>query len=163
MTEQDGGQIPSSTTVTDTTNNHNQLPIHPLSLPSPLTPPAAGVALNLPMTDLKSTSSELTTTGLSNQSMRTSSFAMSDFSDNNDDAKPCSSPFSSTPPQQQLQHLESTRIRKAYSRPSAPRKKWRTTDNPSENTENLDYFDEKDFRNTDRYIPIPPYNIQEGC
>jgi hypothetical protein len=78
--------------------------------------------------------------GLSSQSMRTSSFAMSDVTD------PC-------PPKLSQQNHESIRIRKAYSRPSSPtRKILRTTDTSVPETENVDYFDEKDFRNTDRYV-----------
>src|SRR5436190_11177093 len=96
--------------------------------------------LTLPISDRAP--SEL---GLSVQSMRTSSFAMSDITD------PC-------PPklvhQFSQQNLESIRIRKAYSRPpSTTRKTWRTTDTSIPETENVDYFDERDFRNTDRYVP----------
>lgn len=94
------------------------------------------------MTDQSTTTtSDLT---FSNQSMRTSSFAMSDFSD-----LPSSKPEEGKQEQEEnQQNLESIRIRKAYSRP-LPRSKWRTSDNCS-GTENVDYFDETDFRNTDR-------------
>src|SRR5262245_12225270 len=64
--------------------------------------------------------------GLSTQSMRTSSFAMSDITD------PC-------PPKLPQQLIESLRIRKAYSRPASTWKTWRTTDNSIPETENVDY------------------------
>lgn len=51
------------------------------------------------------------------------------------------------------QQPESIRIRKAYSRPQSIRKTLRTTDNSIPGAENVDYFDETDFRNTDRYVP----------
>jgi hypothetical protein len=62
--------------------------------------------------------------------------------------------------QPSAQHLESLRLRKAYSatqdevklveEPGVFKKKWRN--GSSEGTpENLDYLDEQDFRNTDRY------------
>ena len=93
--------------------------------------------LALPISDR--TLSEL---ALSTQSMRTSSFAMSDITD------PC-------PPKLSEQNLESIRIRKAYSRPpSTSRITLRTMDTSIHKGENVDCFDEKDFRNTDRYIPI---------
>ena len=48
-----------------------------------------------------------------------------------------------------VSHSDSLRIRKAYTRPSL-RLKMSTLDIVIHKTENLDYFDEKDFRNTDR-------------
>jgi hypothetical protein len=86
--------------------------------------------------------------------MRTSSFAMSDGSE-----------FRPLREQPSAQHLESLRLRKAYSATQGDvvlveeagvmKKKWRN--GSSEGTpENLDYLDEKDFRNTDRYLhPFP--------
>ena len=119
-----------STTFTELGNNYPSPPIHP------------PILLNLPLSD--QTHSE---PALSNQSMRTSSFAMSDFSDTKSSPQPQK--------EQNDQHLESTRIRKAYSRPVLPRNKWRTAENSPE-TESVDYFDEMDFRNTDRYLT--PFN-----
>ena len=71
--------------------------------------------------------------GDSVRSMRTSSFAMSDVSDT-----------------KSLSHSESLRIRKAYAKP-IPWVKLSTLDNAVPETETVDYFDEKDFRDTDRY------------
>ena len=54
--------------------------------------------------------------------------------------------------QQSQQSLESTWIRKSYSQPfSAQKASWRTMDASIPDAEIVDYFDEKDFRNTDRY------------
>src|SRR5271168_3611381 len=90
--------------------------------------------LSLPMT-LSSMQTPSEKTGLSTQSMRTSSFAMSDESK----------------PHSHSQNLESLTIRKAYSRPPTIRSKYRSSDIVQE-TEKADYFDEKDFGNTDRYF-----------
>jgi hypothetical protein len=49
------------------------------------------------------------------------------------------------------QNLESSTIRKAYSRPPTIRSKYRSSD-IVQDTEKADYFDEKDFGNTDRYF-----------
>lgn len=102
----------------------------------PLHPQPTHDNLNIPISDRSP--SEL---GMSTRSMRTSSFAMSDITD----------PY---PQKLSQQSLESMRIRKAYSRPTPAWKTWRTTDTSIPKTENVDYFDEMDFRNTDRYIPV---------
>jgi hypothetical protein len=91
---------------------------------------APDIRLQLPMAE----SAPSEKTGVSAQSMRTSSFAMSD-----DDSERAAHHDT---------QLESSRIRKTYSRPS--RSKWRIDDEVIPETETLDYFDEKDFRNTDR-------------
>jgi len=58
--------------------------------------------------------------------------------------------------QQSTRRMESLRLRKAYSQQKgtreAPIKKWRngSEETTIPETENLDYLDEKDFRNTDR-------------
>jgi hypothetical protein len=65
------------------------------------------------------------------QSMRTSSFAMSDISES------------------KLPQLESLRIRRAYTRPSQSRKS--NIDSIAE-SETADYPDEIDFQKTDRYV-----------
>lgn len=91
--------------------------------------------LSLPMTfpDMDAPSEKA---GLSTQSMRTSSFAMSD------ESKPLST---------QNGNLESSQIRKAYSRPSSTRSKRNSKNNVAvQETDSADYYDEKDFGNTDR-------------
>jgi hypothetical protein len=119
------------------TDNENETPTLHLHLQDHQTPDT----LTLPMSEQTLSESAL--------SMRTSSFALSDISDPNQQEK--------VPPEQQnQQHLESLRIRKAYSQP--PRSTWRTPDHPFSETENVDYFDEKDFRNTDRYLSLSIIN-----
>src|SRR5271170_1493155 len=86
--------------------------------------------LSLPMT-LSSMQTPSEKTGPSTQSMRTSSFAMSD------DSKP---PYSHS---QSQNNIESSQIRKAYSRPPTIRTKYHNNDVLLE-TETDDYFDEKD-------------------
>jgi hypothetical protein len=91
------------------------------------------------------------------RSMRTSSFAMSDMSEFAAVGAEADGGLGkqSTPLRKQHsgQHMESLRLRKAYSQGRKP-VKWRngsSADSSIPETENLDYLDEKDFRNTDRY------------
>lgn len=74
----------------------------------------------------------LSRSGDTAQSIGSSSFAMSDVSDG-----------------KSVSYSDSLRIRKAYARPSL-RLKTSTLDITNHKTENLDFIDEKDFRNTDR-------------
>jgi hypothetical protein len=92
----------------------------------PPMPRYSALSLSLPNSNRESS------VGLSSQSMRTSSFAMSDISE-------------SKLPQQ----LESLRIRRAYTRPSRSRKS--NIESIAE-TNDVDYHDESDFQNTDRLL-----------
>src|SRR5277367_6449838 len=129
MTEMDClHELSTSTGHQDQSSPSSQQQHHPIDPSSNL--------LSLPMT-LSSMQTPSEETGLSTQSMRTSSFAMSDESK----------------PQSQSQNIESSQIRKAYSRPPTIQSKYRNSDVIQE-TETTDYFDEKDFGNTDRYVSL---------
>jgi hypothetical protein len=95
----------------------------------PQIPPSGAISLNLSPLDRASS-----VIGTSTQSMRTSSFAMSDD-------------MSETKVSHQP---DSLRIRKAYSRP--PRSRISTVETSIPETDTTDYYDEKDFQNTDRYV-----------
>ena len=75
------------------------------------------------------------------QSLRTSGFAMSDnSSENRQSNSSANSP----------ENPDSVQIRKAYKKPSN-RINSCTTENSVSKTENVDYFNEKDFRKADRF------------
>jgi hypothetical protein len=95
----------------------------------PQIPPSEAISLNLSPLDRSSS-----VIGTSTQSMRTSSFAMSD------DMSETKVPH----------HPDSLRIRKAYSQP--PRSRISTVETSVPETDTTDYYDEKDFQNTDRYV-----------
>lgn len=97
----------------------------------PQIPPSGAISLNLSPLDRASS-----VMGTSTQSMRTSSFAMSDDMSENRENRVS-------------QHPDSLRIRKAYSRPS--RSRISTVENSVPEKDTTDYYDEKDFQNTDRY------------
>ncbi len=97
----------------------------------PQIPPYTAMSLNLPASN--GTSS---VTGISNQSMRTSSFAMSDA----DDISEKLSPF------------DSLRIRRTYSRPRRPRNNVPEDEFSEKQSFNNDSED-NEFLNTDRFIP----------
>jgi hypothetical protein len=98
----------------------------------PLPPDPPSMVDNLPMSDFH-TPSELSESSTP-QSIRSSSFAPSE---DESDLK------------SQTQLHESSQIRKAYSKPS--RDSLRADKGPILETNNVEYFNEKDFRNTDRY------------
>jgi hypothetical protein len=100
----------------------------------PQIPPSGAISLNLSPLDRGSS-----VMGTSTQSMRTSSFAMSDDMSENRENRAS-------------QHPDSLRIRKAYSRPS--RSRISTVENSVPEKDTTDYYDEKDFQNTDRYVFI---------
>src|ERR1700737_1204648 len=93
----------------------------------PSMPRHSALSLSLPPTNR-----DPSLTGLSSQSMRTSSFAMSDMSES------------------KLPQLESLRIRSTYTPSSQSRKSTPASIPESETT---DYHDEADFQNTDRLGP----------
>ena len=95
----------------------------------PQIPPSGAISLNLSPLDRASS-----VIGTSTQSMRTSSFAMSD------DMSETKVPH----------QPDSLRIRKAYSRP--PRSRISTVETSIPESDTTDYYDEKDFQNTDRYV-----------
>jgi hypothetical protein len=113
----------SSTTLDDAITNS----IHPEFASNSLTPSTLNRASSL--------------TAMSTQSMRTSSFAMSDVSETKSSS----------------QQPDSVRIRNAYSRPL--RSRTSALKNPISEPEDVDYHDEKDFRNTDRYKLIQEYSV----
>lgn len=129
-------QIKWSSARTDTMHRR-PLALHP---EKPLPPDPPSTIINLPMSEMPTPTEESEVS--TKQSIRSSSFAPSEEEES--DAKI------------QAQLHESSRIREAYSNPSVSTL---STDKfTSSETEKVEYFDDKDFRNTDRYTFYNDYD-----
>lgn len=110
----------------------------------PLPPDPPSTATSLPMSDMQTPSEKSRSS--SRQSVGSSSFAPSE-EEKSDTKAPA-------------QLHESSRIREAYSNPST--NTLHTDTFPSPETEKVEYLNEKDFRNIDRYVLLRRLWLTKG-